>query len=104
VKNIDHQYRGPDGITYVAAKIGHCGKFKIREMPLEEASGYIPSEAQRNDPRFSTALTVDVTPNSIADNVRKLGLGPVARAGVPQTMQGSGKVKRSTKQSTARSK
>jgi hypothetical protein len=99
VKNIDHQYRGPDGITYVAAKIGHRGKFKIREMPLEEASGYIPSEAQRNDPRFSTALTVDVTPNSIADNVRKLGLGPVARAGVPQTMQGSGKVKRSTKRS-----
>jgi hypothetical protein len=104
VKNIDHQYRGLDGNIYVAAKIGHRGKFKIREMPLEEASGYIPSEAQRNDPRFSTALTVDVTPNSISDNVRKLGLGPVARTGVPQTMQGSGKFKRSTKRSTVRSK
>jgi hypothetical protein len=71
---------------------------KINEI-ISEASGYIPSEAERNDPRFSTALTVDVTPNSIADNVKKLGLGPVARAGVPQTMRGSGKVQRSTKRS-----
>ena len=77
------------------------GEYQIHEideldeqMALSEASGYIPSESQRNDPRFSTALTVDVTPNSIVDNIKRLGLGPARRSGVPQTMRGSGKFKR----------
>jgi hypothetical protein len=44
----------------------------LKKANLEEC-GYIPSESERNDPRFKTALTVDITPNSIKDNARKLG-------------------------------
>jgi GNAT superfamily N-acetyltransferase len=58
---------------------------------LNEASGYIPSEKERNDPRFKTALTVDVKPDSIKQNAKKLGLGNIARAGIPQTARANGK-------------
>ena len=58
---------------------------------VSEASGYIPSEKEKNDPRFKTALTVDVTPNSIKDNVKKLGLGKISRAGIPNTLRKDGK-------------
>jgi hypothetical protein len=58
---------------------------------VNEASGYIPSEAERNDPRFKTALTVDVKPDSIKKNAKKLGLGNIARAGIPQTANTNGK-------------
>lgn len=64
---------------------------KINEI-LNEVSGYIPSEKQKNDPRFKTALTVDITPNSIKDNVKKLGLGDISRAGIPKTLRKNGKM------------
>lgn len=64
---------------------------KINEI-LNEVSGYIPSEKEKNDPRFKTALTVDVNPYSIKDNVKKLGLGNVKRSGIPPTAKSSGKV------------
>ena len=41
---------------------------------LSEASGYIPTAAQANDPRFKTALTVDVRPGEDQRNISKLGL------------------------------
>ena len=41
---------------------------------LKEASGYIPTKAQANDPRFKTALTVDVRPGEDQRNIEKLGL------------------------------
>jgi hypothetical protein len=41
---------------------------------LKEASGYIPTAAQANDPRFKTALTVDVRPGEDQRNIKKLGL------------------------------
>tara|TARA_B100001057_G_scaffold490450_1_gene578774 strand:+ start:16386 stop:19412 length:3027 start_codon:yes stop_codon:yes gene_type:complete len=41
---------------------------------LKEASGYIPTAAQANDPRFKTALTVDVRPGEDQRNIEKLGL------------------------------
>lgn len=63
---------------------------KIIEI-LNEVSGYIPSEKEKNDPRFKTALTVDVTPNSIKDNVKKLGLGKISRAGIPNILRKDGK-------------
>lgn len=61
--------------------------------PLYEASGYIPSAKEKNDPRFKTALTVDVKPNSIKDTAAKLGLGNIKRTGVPQTANPNGKPK-----------
>lgn len=61
--------------------------------PINEASGYIPSEKEKNDWRWKTALTIDVHPNSIKDNADKLGLGRIKRTGVPPTANTSGKIK-----------
>lgn len=58
--------------------------------PISESSGYIPSEKQKNDPRFSTALTVDVKPDSIKKNAKAFS-SKVSRAGIPPTLNPSGK-------------
>ncbi len=58
----------------------------------ESASGYIPSDAEKNDPRFKTALTVDIKPDSIKKNAKKLGLGNIHRSGVPPTARSNGKI------------
>jgi len=52
----------------------------------ESASGYIPSEKEKNDPRFKTGLTVDVKPTTIQDNARKLG-SKISRAGIPPLLR-----------------
>lgn len=57
----------------------------------EGASGYIPSEAEKDDPRFKTALTNDIKPDSIQQNAIKLGLGKIKRSGIPPTAKPSGK-------------
>jgi hypothetical protein len=59
---------------------------------VSEASGYIPSEKERNDPRWKTALTVDIKSDSIQQNAKKLGLGNIKRAGIPPTAKTSGKI------------
>lgn len=56
-----------------------------------EASGYIPSEAEKNDPRFKTALTVDIHPNTMKQNAKKLG-SKISRAGIPPILKPSGKI------------
>jgi hypothetical protein len=58
---------------------------------VAEASGYIPSEKEKNDPRFKTALTVDVNPYSIKNNAKAFGW-LTSRAGVPPTAKPSGKI------------
>ena len=58
---------------------------------LEEASGYIPSEKQKNDPRFKTALTVDVKPDSIKKNAKSFYWN-TSRAGIPPTANTNGKI------------
>ena len=52
----------------------------------KEASGYIPSEKEKNDPRYKTALTVDVKPDSIKKNARAFNF-KVNRAGVPPLLR-----------------
>jgi hypothetical protein len=65
---------------------------KLVKANLEEgASGYIPSEAEKDDPRFKTALTVDIKPDSIRQNAIKLGLGKIKRSGIPPIAKPSGK-------------
>ena len=54
---------------------------------LNEASGYIPSEAERNDPRFSRALSVDVHPDTMKKQAKAMGLGNISRAGVPPLLR-----------------
>ena len=61
------------------------------EQNVWEASGYIPSEKQKNDPRFKTALTVDVNPYSIKKNAKAFGW-LTSRAGIPPTAKPSGKI------------
>ena len=52
----------------------------------ENASGYIPSNAERNDPRYKTALTVDVKPDTLKKNAAKLG-SKIARDGRPPLLR-----------------
>ncbi len=52
----------------------------------KEASGYIPSEKEKNDPRFKTALTVDVKPDSIQKNARAFGW-KISRTGRPPLLR-----------------
>lgn len=63
---------------------------------VNEASGYIPSEKEKNDPRFKTALTVDVKPDSIKKNAKAFGFN-ISRSGIPPQAQPSGKYKRINK-------
>ena len=57
---------------------------------VSESSGYIPSEKEKNDPRFKTALTVDVKPDSIKKNAKAFSW-LTDRAGVPPTANTNGK-------------
>lgn len=63
---------------------------KIKEI-TESASGYIPSNCKRNDDRFKTALTVDITPDSIKIAAKKLGLGNIHRSGRPPIAKTNGR-------------
>ena len=58
---------------------------------MKEASGYIPSEKEKNDPRFSTALTIDVKPDSIKKNAKAFGF-KTSRAGIPPDAKTNGKI------------
>ena len=55
---------------------------------IAEASGYIPSE--KDDPRFKTALTVDIKPDSIKKNAKAFAW-LTDRAGIPPTAKPNGK-------------
>lgn len=58
---------------------------------MVEASGYIPSEKEKNDPRFKSALTVDVKPDSIKKNAKAFSW-LTSRAGIPPQARSDGKV------------
>ena len=59
---------------------------------ISEASGYIPSEKEKNDPRYRTALTVDVAPNTMKNDAKRFG-NKISRAGIPPTLRADGKLK-----------
>jgi hypothetical protein len=60
----------------------------------EGASGYIPSEAEKDDPRFKMALTVDIKPDTMQKNAKKLGWN-IKRDGRPPLLRPDNKSKRS---------
>ena len=60
----------------------HSQSLTIETMYATESSGYIPSEKQKNDPRWKTALTVDVKPDAIKKNAKAFGF-KTTRAGIP---------------------
>jgi hypothetical protein len=63
---------------------------KKGKLMIEGASGYIPSNAEKNDPRFKTALTVDINPYTMKKDAKKFG-NKISRAGIPPTLNPSGK-------------
>jgi hypothetical protein len=63
---------------------------QFRGAIAEDASGYIPSDAEKDDWRFKTALTVDIKPDSLQKNAKKLG-SRISRAGIPPTLKANGK-------------
>ena len=63
----------------------------LKTQSIEEASGYIPSNAEKNDPRYRSALTVDVKPNAIKKNAKAFSW-LTTRAGIPPTARPDGKV------------
>jgi hypothetical protein len=89
-----HGEFGPENLAFKALRskgiieqlYNRLNSLHSEKLSLPEASGYIPSKKEKNDPRFKTALTVDITPNSIRDNARKLG-SKISRAGVPPTLR-----------------
>lgn len=58
---------------------------------INEASGYLPSAKEKNDPRFKTALTVDVHPDTIKKNAKAFGF-KTSRAGIPPQARADGKI------------
>jgi hypothetical protein len=58
---------------------------------MSEASGYIPSEKEKNDPRFKTALTVDINPYTMKKGAKQFNW-KISRAGIPPTAKTNGKV------------
>ena len=63
-----------------------------KDKNIWEASGYIPSAKEKNDPRFKTALTVDVKPDAIKKNAKAFGF-KTSRAGIPPQARADGKIK-----------
>jgi predicted GNAT family acetyltransferase len=62
-----------------------------KDKKVWEASGYIPSAKEKNDPRFKTALTKDVRPDAIKKNAKAFGF-KTSRAGIPPQARADGKV------------
>ena len=100
------QYYGKPGTEEIFNKAEGWGRYGARQLSgiayewfkeqqdqskVNEASGYIPSEKEKNDPRFKTALTVDVKPDSIKKNAKSFYWN-TSRAGIPPTAKTSGKI------------
>jgi hypothetical protein len=59
--------------------------------PVQESSGYIPTEREKNDPRFEMALTVDIHPGETGRQANKMAL-KTDKQGRPALLRASGKV------------
>lgn len=84
-----------DVLTQVKDKFGSInvpGTAQFSKGVQLEASGYIPSAKEKNDPRFKTALTVDVKPDAIKKNAKAFGF-KTSRAGIPPQARADGKIK-----------
>jgi len=57
-----------------------------QRLSLPESSGYIPSPNEKNDRRWMTALTADITPFTMQQNAKKLG-SKISRAGIPPLLR-----------------
>ena len=61
-----------------------------RHTTMYETSGYIPSETEKNDPRWKMALSVDVNPYTMKKNAKKFGWD-IKRDGTPPLLRSKDK-------------
>ena len=93
-KFFDAEMKTPKQVTNIPQNIAQRALNWIlgkSTKEINEASGYIPSEKEKNDPRFKTALTVDVKPNSIKKNAKAFNW-KTSRAGIPPQARADGKI------------
>ena len=57
-----------------------------KTIDMYEGSGYIPSEAEKNDPRWKMALTTDVNPYTMKKSAKKFGW-KIKRDGSPPNLR-----------------
>lgn len=85
---------GPENLAFKALRSQGIIKRlyeKLQELhdtrlSLPECSGYIPSEKEKNDPRWERALSVDVHPDTMQKGARKFGW-KIARDGRPPILK-----------------
>ena len=78
--------------TYGATLVEVSPMHSVVEVPdLIEASGYIPSEKEKNDPRWCMALTKDVHPDTMKRAAKGFGW-KISRAGIPPQARPDGKI------------
>ena len=96
-KKLEDTVSEDETMQYAAEKIAATNPYGgMKDMQyrggISEASGYIPSEKEKNDPRWSMALTKDVRPNAVKKNAKAFSW-LTNRAGVPPQARPDGKVK-----------
>ena len=85
---------GPENLAFKALRnngtidklYDKLNELHSRKLSLPECSGYIPSEKEKNDPRWKMALSVDVNPYSLQDNAKRLG-SKIQRNGRPPLLR-----------------
>lgn len=75
----------------ISAVVPNANHIEPATTKVSEASGYIPSQKEKDDPRFKTALTIDVKPDAIKKNAKAFGF-KTSRAGIPPQANPNGKV------------
>lgn len=85
---LDHLGEDPEYYTKLSSlQLEGVAEGDLDDESLNEgASGYIPSKKEANDPRFKTALSVDVKPDTIQKNAKAMGF-KVSRAGIPPLLR-----------------
>lgn len=96
---VEKGYKRVDIIKFLMSKFEEVDARDARELLVryqiinptapwikEGASGYIPSEKEKNDPRFKMALTVDIKPDTMQKNAKKLGWN-IKRDGRPPLLR-----------------
>ena len=70
IRNLARAQRGDAN----AQNLSRIYQLQQRQQQQNESSGYIPTKKERNDPRFSMALSPDVQPGATGKNANKLAL------------------------------
>jgi hypothetical protein len=97
VENIAYKALRSNGIVDKLYKLRdrlHSHQLSLKEVELNECSGYIPSESEKDDPRWERALSVDVHPDTMKRQAKLMGLGSIARDGRPQQSRVDGKFRK----------